>query len=324
MRIQQLLLMLVAVVPTASCTSTSTVERMTGVAASINRNEGEEASTDAQLDLNVERAALLAADKAYSDYSASTNLVDGTLHMVADNIVYIAPGPYVTSVDALRALLAANPANATATLTWTAVRADVSSDAKRGYTYGYTEIRLPDGSIVPGKYIAYWERQADRTWKLRAYRRNLRPAGTVSFTPPPGFETPSYAHYRYFPNTDPASTLASVFAVDQDFSDLAATGVGDAFARYAASDGAVLSGSPAIAFGSAAIAENYAGFGPGTLVWSPSLGDAASSGDLAFTTGFYSVRRQNPDGSWTVTGTGKYLTLWKRQRTGEWRLVIDG
>ncbi|HKN64969.1 MAG TPA: hypothetical protein VJW73_01750 [Gemmatimonadaceae bacterium] len=297
---------------------------MTAPAMSLTGSEGGEASADAQLDLNAERAALLAADKGYSDYSASTNLVDGTLHMVADNIVYIAPGPYITSVDALRAFLAANPANATATLTWTAVRADVSSDATRGYTYGYTEIRLPDGTVVPGKYIAYWARQADRSWKLRAYRRNLRPAGAVSFTPPSGFETPDYAHYRYFPNTDPASALASVFATDQAFSDLAEKGVGDAFARYAASDGAVLSGSPAIAFGPAAIAENYTAFSPGALVWSPSLGDAANSGDLAFTSGFYSVRQQNPDGSWTVTGTGKYLTLWKRQRTGEWRLVIDG
>jgi ketosteroid isomerase-like protein len=290
----------------------------------MSEGEGGEASDAAHLDLAVERAALLAADKTYSDFSAGTNLIDGTMNMVAPDIVYIAPGPYITSSAQLLTLLQSNAANATAVLTWTAVRADVSADATRGYTYGYTEIRLPDGSVVPGKYIAYWARQTNGTWKVRAYRRNVRPAGSVSLTPPPGFETPVYPRYRYFPNSDAATTLATVFAADQAFSDLAQSGVSDACVAYAAPDAAVLSRFAGIGFGADAIAQNQIGAAPGSLIWSPSLGDASESGDLAFTTGIAMIRVQNSDGTWTVTGSGKYLTVWKKQRTGEWRFEIDG
>jgi ketosteroid isomerase-like protein len=288
------------------------------------RSEGEEASAVAHLDLNEERAALLAADRSYSELSATTNLVEGTMNMVAPAIIYIAPGAYITTAAQVRALLQSNAANFTAVLTWTAVRVDVSSDAQRGYTYGFTEIKLPDGSIVPGKYIAYWKRQSNGAWKVAAYRRNVRPAGDVSLTPPPGFETPDYKHYRYFPKTDAASELAGVFAADQAFSDLAQSGVSAAFVAFAAPDAAVLGRLAGIGFGTEAIIENQAAALPGSLVWSPSFGDAAETGDLAFTTGFAQTRVQNPDGTWRVTGQGKYLTIWKKQRTGEWRFVIDG
>ena len=286
--------------------------------------EGPEASVDAHLDLNVERARLLAADKAYSEFSAKTNLLEGTMNMVAPSIIYIAPGPYITTADQLRTFLLSNPANSIATLTWTAVRADVSGDAQRGYTYGYTEIKQPDGSILPGKYIAYWKRQSDGGWKLGAYRRNVRPAGPVSLTPPPGFETPTYKHYRYFPKTDAASELASVFAADQAFSDLAQSGVSSAFVAFAAPDAAVLARTVSIGFGTQAIIDNQKDAIPGSLIWSPSFGDVAESGDLAFTTGIALIRTQNADGTWTVVGQGKYLTVWKKQLTGEWKFVIDG
>ena len=318
------LALVLAFLAAISCSGNATTRRYLDAPRALVEGEGTEASIDAHLDLNIERTALLAADHAYSEFSATTDLVTGTMNMAAPDIVYIAPGSYISSSSQLLQFLQSNPANATAVLTWSAVRADLSSDATRGYTYGYTQIRLPDGTIVPGKYIAYWTRQQDGVWELRAYRRNTRVAGPVSLDPPPGFETPNYSHYRYFPNTQASTTLESVFAVDQAFSDLAEQGVGDAFAVYSAPDAAVLSSSPSIAFGISAIVQNYSSFAPGALVWSPSLGDAAESGDLAFTTGFFSVRQQNSDGTWRVTGTGKYLTVWKRQRTGEWRVVIDG
>jgi len=288
------------------------------------RGEGPEASDAAHLDLNVERAGLLAADRAYSQFSATTNLVEGTMNMVAPAIIYIAPGTYITTAAQVRTLLQSNPANLTAVLTWSAVRADVSSDAQRGYTYGFTEIRVPGGTIVPGKYIAYWKRQSDGAWKLAAYRRNVRPEGVVSLTAPAGFETPDYKHYRYFPKTDAASELASVFATDLAFSDRAQSGVSDAFVAFAAPDAAVLGRLAGIGFGTQAIIENQQDALPGSLVWSASFGDVAETGDLAFTTGFAQIRTQNADGTWRVTGQGKYLTIWKKQRTGEWRFVIDG
>jgi hypothetical protein len=203
--------------------------------------------------------------------------------MVAPAIIYIAPGAYITTAAQVRTLLESNPANLTAVLAWSAVRADVSSDAQRGYTYGFTEIRVPGGTIVPGKYIAYWKRQSNGAWKLAAYRRNVRPAGVVSLTPPAGFETPDY--HRYFPKTDAASELASVFATDQAFRtrrrEASAPHLSLSPRRMRPCSGARL---PLASERKRSSRINR------TLsrlaLWSPSFGDAAETGDLAFTTGF--------------------------------------
>lgn len=324
MQLSRKTLLLAMVAGAMACVDSDTTRETLVEPRARSTSEGSEASNAAQLDLNEERARLLAADKAYSTFSGTTNLVAGTMNMVADAIIYIAPGNYITTATQLRALLESNSANFNAVLTWAAVRADVSADAQRGYTYGYTEIVQPNGSIVPGKYIAYWKRQSNGSWKLAAYRRNTRPAGAVSLTPPPGFETPTYKHYRYFPKTDATTELAKVFATDLAFSDLAQSGVSDAFVAYAAPDAAVLGRTASIGFGTQAIIENQAEALPGSLIWSASFGDVAETGDIAFSTGFALIRTQNSDGTWRVTGQGKYLTIWKKQRTGEWRFVVDG
>jgi ketosteroid isomerase-like protein len=52
-------------------------------------------------------------------------------------------------------------------------------------------------------------------------------------------------------------------------------------------------------------------------------GEASKAGDLGFTVGnavFTSVRE---DGA-PVVRHSKYLTVWKRQRDGTWRFVVDG
>ena len=63
---------------------------------------------------------------------------------------------------------------------------------------------------------------------------------------------------------------------------------------------------------------------PGTrLTWYPLLADVAQSGDLGYTVGtaVYTGRRE--DGG-QVVRYSKYLTVWKKQRDGGWRYVVDG
>jgi ketosteroid isomerase-like protein len=183
-----------------------------------------------------------------------------------------------------------------------------------GYTYGYSEQVTPTGAVLPGKYHAFWSRQSNGTWKMEAFKRTPRTAGVVSLTPPPGFETPGNTHRRYFPNTDAAAEQSALFTVDIAFSNDAQVNVADAFAKYAAPDGAQ-TGNAVVpwAFGPEAIRQAWAGI-PNTFYWTPEIGAAASSGDLGFTVGF--VRSGNAI-------IGKYFTIWQKQATGEWRFVVD-
>jgi ketosteroid isomerase-like protein len=290
--------------------------------------EGDEASSAAHLDLREIRAALLAADRAYAEAAAATNVLDGLTAPFADDVRYIPFGfNIVTGRAATRAFLATNPANAVSTFTWTAVRADVSSDGTAGYTYGYADLHIPATGTQPaqtrvGKYIAFWKRGAEG-WKIVAYVRNPRPEGAVSTTPPAGFETPDEKHRRYFPDTDAASALQQIMATDLAFSDAGESDLPGAFASYAAEDGAVLGGPPSIIFGRQAIRGDIQPPPPQySFTWAPTDGDAAASGDLGYTIG--RALTQDRTGADPNRYYSHYLTIWQRQNSGEWRFVMDG
>ena len=59
------------------------------------------------------------------------------------------------------------------------------------------------------------------------------------------------------------------------------------------------------------------------LVWEPDTAVVAASGDVGYTIGHSQVRQTNPDGSVTVRSTGRYVTIWRRQPDGSWKVELD-
>jgi len=59
-----------------------------------------------------------------------------------------------------------------------------------------------------------------------------------------------------------------------------------------------------------------------TLNWIPMDADISSSGDLGYTYGIYTVEMDSPEGQ-AVTKEGTYVTIWKKDRDGNWRFVLD-
>ena len=305
-----------ACAPDAATSPNARVDRASFDASS---GEGREASARADIDLREVRTELLAVDRAYAEAAKSVNLIDALVAPLAPNAVFLAPGPVIPRGTAqVRALLEATPANALSKWAWTAIRVDVSSDGKEGYTLGYTELTQPSGTVLPGRYLAYWVKQSDGSWKIEAYKRIPRAPGAVSLTPPPGFETPDDKHRRYFPNTDAAAEADAAAATDQAFSDLAqVVGNSEAFARYAAPTAAQSGTSTSVGWvwGPAAIAEAHAPEALGSFSWTPVIAHAAESGDFAFTVGWVFN-----DAGRTL---GKYFSVWQKQNTGEWLYVVD-
>lgn len=66
-------------------------------------------------------------------------------------------------------------------------------------------------------------------------------------------------------------------------------------------------------------------FGDSTLrlVWEPDTAVIAASGELGYTIGHSQVRRLAPDGTFTVLSTGRYLTVWRKQPDGSWKVELD-
>ncbi len=119
--------------------------------------------------------------------------------------------------------------------------------------------------------------------------------------------------------------LDAIRSADAEFSNEATkSGTGVAFGRYAAPDAQMFSGPGEFITGPHAITES---FGPptekNTLVWHPVHGEIAASGDLGFTVGNAVFTGYREDGA-KIERFSKYLTVWKKQRDGSWRFVVDG
>ncbi|MBZ5655938.1 MAG: nuclear transport factor 2 family protein [Acidobacteriia bacterium] len=59
-----------------------------------------------------------------------------------------------------------------------------------------------------------------------------------------------------------------------------------------------------------------------SLTWTPVKADMAASGDLGYTYGNYVFKSKDKEGK-PVTYYGKYTSIWKKQKGGSWKVVVD-
>jgi ketosteroid isomerase-like protein len=67
--------------------------------------------------------------------------------------------------------------------------------------------------------------------------------------------------------------------------------------------------------------KTWSAHGGYSLEWTPMKAVLAKSGDLGYTYGSY-VRKFVKDGQ-PATETGKYVTIWKKQPDGSWKVLLD-
>lgn len=59
-----------------------------------------------------------------------------------------------------------------------------------------------------------------------------------------------------------------------------------------------------------------------SLTWTPVHATMSASGDLGFTYGNYVFKSKNKEGK-IVASYGKYMSVWKKQKDGSWKVVAD-
>jgi ketosteroid isomerase-like protein len=110
----------------------------------------------------------------------------------------------------------------------------------------------------------------------------------------------------------------NLLAVDREWSQT--TKDTDKFLSYFAPEGSVHPPGMPVSTGAAAIRDAFTEMSsmPGfALAWTPTKADISATGDLGYTTGTYEM---------TMTGgseKGKYVTVWKKQAGGEWKVMED-
>jgi len=246
--------------------------------------------------------------------------------MFADGVIMPAPaGVFSTGKNAVLVALRASPDAAMSRVSWTPVRAGVSSDGEHGFTFGYMTQRKPDSSKVALKYMAYWVRDRG-IWRVVAYKRaraEASPVDTSRMAPVLPFLITKAT------TTDAAALTAlrqDLMAAEQAFSDEAQKiGLGNAFGKFGRDD-AVNMGGPASAtfvVGGPAIAKLVGGadMNASPVTWKADTAFVASSGDLGITFGV--IRRNNPPAGEAPAGSS-FFTIWMRaDAKSPWRYVAE-
>ena len=98
---------------------------------------------------------------------------------------------------------------------------------------------------------------------------------------------------------------------------------GAGFADWFADDGVALGNGAAPLIGKVAIAGS-ATWSPKDyqLTWTPTDAMMGPSGDMGYTWGHYEGRSKDTNGNPVLT-SGRFITVWRRQPDGTWKVVLD-
>ncbi len=122
------------------------------------------------LDLATEVAKILAADRASCAAVQANGAAGWSAFFDADGIMFSGSPGTVRGREAIQKALALSFAAPGFKLSWTPIRAEVSTDGRLGYSYGQYERRInsPDGQPVNrgGTYVTVWKKQEDGSWKV--------------------------------------------------------------------------------------------------------------------------------------------------------------
>ena len=201
---------------------------------------------------------------------------------------------------------------------WDPFFADVSLAGDLGYAIGnswVTGLKTPEGQPRKSEGFTFtvWRKQADGTWKF------VLDAGGPS-TPESVAAIVAAAKASPLDNSpdsaghDPVQSARELRELDDGFAK--AANYSTAFLEAASPHAFSLDLN---AYGKAQVATALAARKITTASREPLFAETASSGDLGYSFGLWQVQT----GSETTPAKGVYFTMWKRQRDGTWRWLID-
>ena len=128
------------------------------------------------VDVAAEAAVVMELEREWSALFVARD-IDAIMNLHAADAVQFPPGmEAVVGEEAMRASWEGFAAMEDFDVTWEPTAAFVSPDGNMAYDYGTTTSTLPDGSVVPGKYLVVWVK-VDGQWKVAAdmFNANVAP-----------------------------------------------------------------------------------------------------------------------------------------------------
>lgn len=125
--------------------------------------------------------------------------------------------------------------------------------------------------------------------------------------------------------TQPSHATADTLKqLEAEFMQAAAARGSEGYLSYYAEDSVEVPNGEGFLIGKSTIAKTM-GFlddKNNSLTWKPIGADISASGDLGYTYGTFEFRSKDANGK-SIVNYGKYTSIWKRQKDGHWKVVLD-
>ena len=122
---------------------------------------------------------------------------------------------------------------------------------------------------------------------------------------------------------DKEEACSEIIKTDKEFSETSEkTGMKQAFLKYIDDNGVLLKPNmyPIIKVENVKEYFNNTPSDTGyVLTWEPKFADISNSGDLGYTYGYWYLKIKGD----TLEYVGTYISIWKKQKDGSWKFVLD-
>ena len=123
-----------------------------------------------RVDVAAERTALVETDRAWARESSAGRDAEKILSFWTDDARVVMGGePTLEGKSAIRQMITRSLSTPGFHIAWTPERAEVSASGDVGYTVGTNQLTVPDAAgkptVIPGRYITVWRRDAGGLWK---------------------------------------------------------------------------------------------------------------------------------------------------------------
>ena len=278
------------------------------------------ASTQSGKSRQTNLRALVDAEAAFAQAAATKGTRQAFLEFLDDDGVIFQPDP-VNGKDFWRQR---EPRKGL--LSWHPTYVDVSAAGDLGYTTGPFEFRpnyINDKPIAFGQYFTIWKKKKDGSWKAVLDRGISYPHAAPTSE---NLKFASAASVKTTKGVTGAQARAPILKAEGDFQLMAARhGLRKAVDAFFASDVHVLRENSFPQFGKAVGAELAVG-SLTNMTWRPVMADLSESGDLGYSYGEYEAEVVSTAASQVSTAApqkGVFVRMWKRQSTGDFKVVVD-
>lgn len=265
-------------------------------------------------------ASLVEAERSFARTSVEKGVRESFYQFFAEDGINFQPHPTNTR-EAIRKE-PAPPQPPPVTLNWEPAYADISRAGDLGYTtgpYWVTDKGPQKRPTRHGYYFSIWKKQSDGSWKV------VVDAGIQ--TPPPASSAPTVfrpaSPSQFKPKSaqpDLEGERAALISMERRFLKASqSNGLTKAFQDFM-SDEARLHRNGIWPLTEKEAIRSYFSGKERALSWEPIKADVSSSGDLGYTYGSYELKEP---GASAVVEKGYYVRVWKRDRDGKWKVVLD-